>query len=138
MLRAFCSLQATPTQHHKLTMLFYTEALTAALNDRFDDIDEIRDIATHGCEGGVSGFIFYKDTREFFEKYEDDIEDVCYDILGIDYLQQLSKGETCILGLINALVWFTVQAYCQTVVNERDTLHDEEMAELAPTMAELV
>ena len=119
-------------------MLFYTEALTAALNDRFDDIDEIRDIATHGCEGGVSGFIFYKETREFFEKYEDDIEDVCYDILGIDYLQQLSKGETCILGLINALVWFTVQAYCQTVVNERDTLHDEEMAELAPTMAELV
>ena len=112
-------------------MLFYTEALTAALADRFTDCDEIRDVATHGCEGGVSGFIFYKDTRDFFEKYEDDIEDVCYDILGIDYLATLSKGETCILGLINAMVWFTVQAYCQAVVTERDTIHDQEMAEMA-------
>ena len=94
-------------------MLFYTEALTAALNDRFDDIDEIRDIAAHGCEGGVSGFTYYKDTREFFDKFEDDIEDVCYDILGNDFLAILAKGETCILGLINAMVWFTVQAYCQ-------------------------
>ena len=103
-------------------MLFYTEALTAALNDRFDDIDEIRDIATHGCEGGVSGFIYYKDTREFFEKYEDDIEDVCYDILGNDFLQQLAKDETCILGLINAMVWFTVQAYCQNKLQHLESL----------------
>ena len=103
-------------------MLFYTEALTAALNDRFSDIDEIRDIATHGCEGGVSGFIYYQETREFFEKYEDDIEDVCYDILGNDFLQHLAKGETCILGLINAMVWFTIQAYCQNKLQHLESL----------------
>ncbi len=111
--------------------MFYTERLTSALLERFDNMDEIRDICSHGCESGVSGFIYYKDTREFFEEFEDDIEDDCYDILGIDYLSILSKGETCILGLINAMVWFTVQAYCQAVVNERDTIHDQETEEMA-------
>ena len=102
--------------------MFYTERLTSALLERFDNMDEIRDICSHGCESGVSGFTYYKDTREFFEEFEDDIEDVCYDILGIDYLEQLSKGETCVLGLINKLVWFTVEAYCHYRLQQHENL----------------
>ena len=102
--------------------MFYTERLTSALLERFDNMDEIRDICSNGCESGVSGFTYYKDTREFFEEFEDDIEDVCYDILGIDYLEQLSKGETCVLGLINKLVWFTVEAYCHHRLQQHENL----------------
>ena len=31
--------------------------MTAALDKRFDDLEEIKDVANHGCEGGVSDFI---------------------------------------------------------------------------------
>lgn len=102
--------------------MFYTERLTSALLERFEDMDEVRDICSHGCEGGVSGFIYYKDTREFFEEFEDDIEDVCYDILGADYLSQLAKDETCVLGLINKMVWFTVEAYCHHRLQQHESL----------------
>ena len=47
-----------------------------ALDERFDTIDELKDIARHGCEGGVSGFIYDHELREFFFTYEDEIESI--------------------------------------------------------------
>lgn len=102
-------------------MLFYTEQLTTALRERFNDVDEMRDIAFHGCEGGISGFIYYEEVKDFFYKYEDDIEDVCFDILGEDFLRQLSKNETCLLGLIQRMVWFVVEAYCHNMVHHLES-----------------
>ena len=98
-------------------MIFYTERLTAALADRFTDEDEIVDVANYGCSGGVSGFIYYNQTNEFFDDFEDDIEDVCFDILGDGYLAQLAECEDSIQGLKNKMVWFVVQAYCSRIVD---------------------
>lgn len=106
-------------------MLFYTERLTAALADRFTDPDEIIDVANYGCSGGVSGFIYYKETNEFFDDFEDDIEDECFDILGDDYLAQLAKCKDSIQGLKNKMVWFVVEAYCSRLV---DLMEEEEAA----------
>jgi len=121
-------------------MLFYTEELTKALADRFDDFDEIKDVASHGCSGGVSGFISYKDTNQFFDDHEDAVEDVCYDILGDDWISEIARLGKCmdVMTLKTTAVWFVVELYCQTVINELETIYDEEMAELAPKMAELV
>ena len=104
--------------------MFYTERLTSALLERFDDMDEVRDICSHGCEGGVSGFIYYKDTREFFEEFEDDIEDVCYDILGDDWISEIARLGGCmdIMTLKNTAVWFVVELYCQNVAEEAESL----------------
>jgi len=106
-------------------MLFYTERLTAALADRFTDEDEIIDVANYGCSGGVSGFVYYNQTNEFFDDFEDDIEDVCFDILGDDYLSDLATNENSIQGLKNKMVWFTVQQYCSRLV---DMMEEEEAA----------
>ena len=105
-------------------MLFYTERLTAALADRFTDESEIVDVANFGCAGGVSGFTYYSQTNSFFDDFEDDIEDVCFDVLGDNYLSELAKTEDCIQGLKNRMVWFVVQEYCNRVV----TLMEEEEA----------
>lgn len=102
--------------------MFYTERLTSALLERFEDMDEVRDICSYGCKDGVPGFTSYQEKREFFDDFEDDIEDVCYDILGIDYLEQLSRGETCVLGLISNLVCFTVEAYCHHRKKQHESL----------------
>lgn len=103
-------------------MLFYTQALTDALSERFDDLDEIKDVAKHGCHGGVSGFLYYKETNEFFAKFEDDVEDVCYDILGEHYLEHFAKRNTSIQGLINEMVWFVVETYCQNMADHAESL----------------
>lgn len=98
-------------------MLFYTERLTAALAERFTDNDEIIDVANYGCSGGVSGFIYYHETNKFFDDFEDDIEDVCFDVIGDDYLAVLAKCEDSIQGLKNKMVWFVVEEYCNRLVN---------------------
>ena len=55
-----------------------TIRLFAALEERFVDIDEVRDIARHGMSGGFSGFIYSSELYEFYDKYEDDIEEYLY------------------------------------------------------------
>jgi len=103
-------------------MLFYTQALTDALSERFDDLDEIKDIAKHGCQAGVSGFIYYRETNAFFADHEDDVEDVCYDILGEEYLAYFGKRNTSIQGMINEMVWFVIETYCQNMVDHAESL----------------
>jgi len=102
-------------------VLFYTQQLTDALTERFDDMDEIKDVANYGCSGGVSGFTYYKDTSKFFTEFEDDIEDVCYDLLGEDYITLLGNEQTSVQGLIQMMVWFVVESYCQWVLDNKDT-----------------
>ena len=102
-------------------MLFYTHDLTDALKERFDGIDEISDVARYGCSGGVSGFIYHNECAEFFDAHEDSIEDVCYDMLGDDWIVSLVKTfphTMSILELKTAAVWFVVEAYCQAVMQE--------------------
>jgi hypothetical protein len=103
-------------------MLFYTHELTDALKERFDDMDEIRDVAHHGCSGGVSGFIYNQECNEFFDTHEDSVEDVCYDMLGNDWMATLTKQAkiSSILELKTQAVWFVVEAYCQKVMQDME------------------
>lgn len=36
-------------------------------------LDNVNDIVNHGISGGYSGFIYYKDTVQFWRKYRNDI-----------------------------------------------------------------
>ena len=106
-------------------MLFYTQTLTDALSERFDDVSEINDVARYGCIGGVSGFIYHSECAEFFDAHEDSIEDVCYDMLGDEWIVSLVKTfphTMSILELKTAAVWFVVEAYCQAVMQEIEEL----------------
>ena len=101
-------------------MLFYTHELTDALSERFDDLSEVNDVARYGCSGGVSGFIYHTECAEFFDTHEDSVEDVCYDMLGKDWMATLTKQAdiASILELKTQAVWFVVEAYCQAVMVE--------------------
>lgn len=82
-----------------------------ALTERFTDLDEIRDVATHGCSGGVSGFIYYSETQRFFDEYEDEIYDYLNDC-GMSMKDFVHSGST-IRTLKNDLVWCVVELWCQ-------------------------
>ena len=104
--------------------MFYNHELTDALASRFDNLDEIKDVADHGCSAGVSGFIYHTECAEFFDQHEDSVEDVCYDMLGDDWIVQLSQYNkiASILELKTYAVWFVVESYCQHVMHEQECL----------------
>jgi len=89
--------------------------LTDALDERFDDLDEVKDVAKYGCEVGVSGFIYYYETRKFFFEHEDEIEEQMSDIYcGDNYIFEISHDENLSVNqLINKIVWIIVFNYCQ-------------------------
>ena len=86
--------------------------LHEALAARFTDADEIKDVAQYGCAAGVSGFIYSKETSDFFKEYETDIQifladrDFCL----ADFCK--NPGAT-ISTTINNMVWAVVEIYCQ-------------------------
>lgn len=49
---------------------------------RYDNpVNGVEEISTHGCVSGVlSDFVYYSDTKEFYTKHIDDIEDFIYDL----------------------------------------------------------
>ena len=88
--------------------------LTLALDTRFDDLDEVKDVANHGCGGGVSGFIYYYETRKFFDEYEEEIELELEDIYGHDFFNEIAShpSVTDITQYKNYCVWIIVETYC--------------------------
>ena len=89
--------------------------LTDALDERFDDLDEIKDVAKYGCQAGVSGFIYYNETRKFFFEHEDEIEEqMDYIYFGDNYIKDITEDDNCTVNqLINKIVWVIVEDYCQ-------------------------
>ena len=85
-----------------------------ALEERFTDVDEIKDVYNYGCSAGVGGFIYYSEVREFFFEHEDEIEQYLYDTYGDDLIKDLAKTNQSINQLINAMVWCAVETYCGT------------------------
>ena len=89
--------------------------LTVALDKRFDDIEEIKDVANHGCGGGVSDFIYTYETRNFFNEYEEEIEEELSEMLGDDWMKELvgRKDVSDTMTFKNLCVWIVVETYCQ-------------------------
>ena len=91
-----------------------------ALTARFTDADEIKDVANYGCAGGVSGFIYYTETTQFFDEYEDEIYDYLNDC-EMSMIDFVDRGST-ITSLKNEMVWCVVELWCQAqhMVNEME------------------
>jgi hypothetical protein len=97
-----------------------------ALAARFTDADEIKDVATYGCEGGVSGFIYYSETSKFFDEYEDEIYDYLNDC---EYSMKdfVHRGST-ITSLKNEMVWCVVALWCQVQHNVNEMVREAALA----------
>ena len=98
--------------------------LKTALEARFTDESEVRDVASYGCISGVSGFIYYAETIAFFNEHQSDIEKWLLDDHDFN-LSDFCKENESVDQLKNAMVWQAVDLYCQ----ER-TIH-KELMELA-------
>jgi len=89
-----------------------------ALAERFDDLDELKDVANHGMASGFGGFIYYNEIRKFFFEHEDEIEDYLYDTYGDDLAESMARRHTTINELINYKVWAVVETWAFERINE--------------------
>ena len=100
------------------TMDFFRPTLEATLDARFDDPDELQDICKHGMSSGFSGFIYSSELYDFFERYEDEIEDLLDDA-GIALSQLVARDETWTLQEIREkATWAAVELYAYKKTND--------------------
>jgi len=83
-----------------------------ALDERFNDFDECKDVQIHGMTGGFSGFIYTSEINEFFDEHMNEIEDYLYMILGDNYIKEVCKDFSNVDAIIRQLVWYVVECYC--------------------------
>lgn len=92
-----------------------------------DERFTIEDIAQHGCEGGVGGLIYYSETEEFHDKFEEEIWDLVKEFAddsGQHMLQYMSNvlGDkvASVKTLKNYLAWFAVEVMASRILGSRE------------------
>jgi hypothetical protein len=87
-------------------------SLHTALTERFTDATEIQDVANHGCQGGVGGFIWNYEVAEFFDQYEEEIYSYLADC-DLSMKDFIKDDGATITTLKVDMVWATVELWCQ-------------------------
>ena len=84
------------------------------------DKDTMESIVTHGCQSGLcSQHIYYGDTIEFFDRYEDEIMDYFTDNYDADFLVNLFKDADADLRYYkNSVTWAYIEAICVDVLSD--------------------
>ena len=83
----------------------------------------IKDIATHGCSGGVSGLTYYTETIAFYDKHKKEIWDMLYDLsedtgFSVPFLMSDFDGARNVSDedtFKNFLVWWAVKCVAQNI-----------------------
>lgn len=89
------------------------------------DLDQCRDIATHGMAQGVSGFIYNHNLYEWFNENSEEIESFLNDWikdtgLAETYIQHIGKQCEDHLDLKAKAVWMYVELQCYAFVSKHD------------------
>ena len=84
-----------------------------------EDVFLISDIANHGCTGGVSGIIYYRETTAFHDEHEEEIWDLVVEYAGnegcklMELVGRIAKNAGSMTQLKNDLVWWAVEVRAQ-------------------------
>ena len=92
------------------------------------DLEQMQEIADHGCKSGVcSQHIYYADTISFFDKYEAEILDLIHIRYGSDTLVDIFKQhDACYDAYRNDCCWLFIENVAQDVIQD---LEDEQLSE---------
>ena len=88
------------------------------------DLDELQDIASHGCESGcAAGMIYYSETTALFDQYRYDLFDIMADYMSEmgyeDTLPEYVLKNSGTFGTFaNAVVWFCAEVVAYELTNQ--------------------
>ena len=93
------------------------------------DYETCKEIVEHGCVSGVAhSHIYYKDTIDFFEKYEDEMIEYITDTLGDDVVEEIwNNNSNNIIGYKNDVTWSFIELVAMSIVDGVDSLEDDEL-----------
>ena len=86
----------------------------------------VKDVANHGCQGGVPGIIYYKDTLPFYQHHEEEIWQLLEDYAEqeglklVDKMAQVCKDAGSLRTVKNTLVWWAVEVRAQELLQARE------------------
>ena len=84
-------------------------------------VEELADIATHGCEGGVSGMIYYEETTAIYNEYADDLHAIVGEwkdetgMLPMYITDNLDNGRM----FRNSMVWFAAELIAGQAISSK-------------------
>jgi len=92
-----------------------------------DDEFLVSDISTHGCDGGVPGVTYYKETIAFHDTYEKEIWDLLKQHADENMVEmrkmlfdlQNEQGSSSITQLKNDLAWWSIEVRAQEIMAAR-------------------
>ena len=95
------------------------------------DIETLREIRDYGCSSGVAhDHIYYSDTVEFFDTYEDEIVEYIADTLGGEFNEELWNNNPCnITGYKNDSAWCYVELVASLLVDQYEDITQEELSD---------
>ena len=96
----------------------FKHTLNQTLEARFTDRGEMEDISSHGADTGVSGFTYTWEINEFFNEFENEIEDYYYEIFGDSWLTELSHSITSFNELRAKMVWGLIEMWCGQKIDQ--------------------
>jgi hypothetical protein len=90
------------------------------------EMDEIKDIRTHGCIGGVAGLTYYTETVEFHDEHEEEIWDLLFEHAEnqgkttLELIAELKNQEQVVsmTKLKNLLCWLSVEVKASEIIDE--------------------
>ena len=84
------------------------------------NIEELQEIADHGCQSGVCfKHIYYGDTVEFYDTFENDILETIRDAYDTEFLIELFKDADASLTMYkNDVVWAFIEMVAFDAVDE--------------------
>ena len=93
------------------------------------DMDDLKEIANHGCGSGVCyEHIYYGDTVKFYEKHEGEILDYITDCYGNEFLvTTFENSEGCLDVYKNNITWCFIEMIAFQVTE--DALEEPELTE---------
>lgn len=86
----------------------------------------IEDIVLHGCSGGISGLVYYRETTAFHDEHQKEIWDELYEAAKqeglklMDLVHRVALEAGSIAQLKNDLVWWAVEVNASRIIYERE------------------
>ena len=100
------------------------------------ELEELKEIANHGCQSGVcSQHIYYGDTVQFYDTFEEDIMDTLQSEFGIEFLIDLFKEADASINIYKThMCWAFIEHVAFVAVDEEDARLELEDAKIAEYM----
>ena len=98
----------------------FKSTLEETLVERFEgETDEMMDIVNHGISGGFHDFIYTHEINEFFNEFEDDIENFFFNIFGDEWIKETGAADKVTFSEMKCyLVYSLVEMWCNDKLEE--------------------